>query len=160
MSIVTTKCPSKINFIYTADKDEIAQVIIDFQRAGFPITVPKLQILAWQYDHINSINAFAKNKDKKVGHTWAKYFLCRYPHIRVRKVVNLSKAWAMAANEPNLKNGSKSMPKSYRNLILSPQSASGLGKKWVCRQCQRRRSTWAKSMSLCTALSVQTRGKQ
>ena len=36
------KCPSDINFIYAADEDEIAQVIIDFQRAGFPITVPKL----------------------------------------------------------------------------------------------------------------------
>ena len=92
MSIVITKCPSKINFIYAADEDEIAQVIIDLQRAGFPITVPKLQILAWQYDHINGINAFANNKDKKVGCTWAKFFLHRYPHIRVCKAVNLSKA--------------------------------------------------------------------
>ena len=76
MSIVTTKCPSEINLIYTADEDEIAQVIIDLQGAGFPITVPKLQILAWQYDHINGINAFANviNKDKKAGHTLAKFF--------------------------------------------------------------------------------------
>ena len=93
-----------------------------------------------------------------MGHTWAKFFCSGTPHIRVHKAMNLSKAWAMAANEPNIKNGSKSMLKSYRNFILSPQSASGLGMKQVCRQCRRRRSTWAKSMSLCTALSVQTRG--
>ena len=89
---------SKINFIYTADEDKIAQVIIEFQRAGFTITVPKLRILAWQYDHLNGINTFANNKDKK-----AKFFLHRYPHIRVCKAVNLSKARAMAANEPNIK---------------------------------------------------------
>ena len=47
------------------DEDEIAQVIIEFQHAGFPITVPKLRILAWQYDHLNSINSFANNKEKK-----------------------------------------------------------------------------------------------
>ena len=41
---------SKQNFINTDDDDEIAQVIIDFQRAGFLITVPKLRILVWQYD--------------------------------------------------------------------------------------------------------------
>ena len=101
MSIVTTKCQSKINFICTTDEDKIAQVIIDFQRAGFPITVPKLQILQWQYDHINGTNAFANNKDKKVGCTWAKCFLDRYLHIRVCKAVNLSKAQALVANEPN-----------------------------------------------------------
>ena len=80
VSIDTTKCQSKINFICIADEDEIAQVIIDFQRAGFPITVPKLRILAWQYDHINGINAFANNKDKKVGYTWAKFFVQIPPH--------------------------------------------------------------------------------
>ena len=85
------------------DEDEIGQVIIDFQRVGFPITVPKLQILAWQYDHLNGINSFANNKEKKAGRTWSKFFLHRYPHIRVRYAVNLSKARAMAANEPNIK---------------------------------------------------------
>ena len=78
-------------------------MIVDFQKAGFPITVQKLRILAWQYDHINGTNAFANNKDQKAGWTWAKFFLCCYPHIHVHRAINLSLARAMAANEPNIK---------------------------------------------------------
>ena len=78
-------------------------MIVDFQKAGFPITVPKLRILAWQYDHINGINAFANNKDQKAGQTWAKFFLCCYLHIHVCKAVNLALARAMAANKLNIK---------------------------------------------------------
>ena len=116
MQIVT----SEINFIYAADEDKIAQVIIEFQRAGFPITVPKLRILAWQYDHLNSINAFAK--DKKAGHTWAKFFLHRYPHIRVCKAINLSKAQARAANEPKIKKWFKEYAEVLQKLhIESPE---------------------------------------
>ena len=112
----------EINFIYAADEDEIAQVIIEFQRAGFPITVPTLRILAWQYDHLNGINTFANNKDKKVGHTWAKFFLCRHPHIRVCKAINLSKAQAMAANEPNIKKWLKEYAEVLQKLhIESPE---------------------------------------
>ena len=77
--------------------------MINFQKVGFPLTVPKLCVLAWQYDHINKINAFANNKDKKARHTWAKYFLKHYPHIRVCRAINLSIAQAMAANEPNIR---------------------------------------------------------
>ena len=104
------------------DEDEIAQVIIDFQRAGFPITVPKLRILAWQYDHLNGINSFANNKEKKAGRTWSKFFLHRYPHIRVRYAVNLSKARAMAANEPNIKKWFKEYAEVLEKLhIESPE---------------------------------------
>ena len=78
-------------------------MIVDFQKAGFPITVQKLCILVWQYDHINGINAFANNKDQIAGRTWAKFFLRHYPHIRVCRAVNLSLARAMAANEANIK---------------------------------------------------------
>ena len=70
---------------------------------GFPITVSKLHVLAWQYDHINKINALANNKDKKAGGTWDKYFLKHFPHIRVHRAVNLSIAQAMAANEPDIR---------------------------------------------------------
>ena len=104
------------------DEDEISQVIIEFQHAGFPITVPKLRILAWQYDHLNGINAFANNKDKKADQTWAKFFLCRYPHIRVHKAVNLSKVRAMAVNEPNVKKWFKEYAEVLEKLhIESPE---------------------------------------
>ena len=88
--------------IFTEDEDDIAQVIVDFQKAGFP-WVPKLRVLAWQYDHINGLNAFSNNKDQTAGQTWAKFFLCRYPHIRVHRAIKLLLARAMAANEPNIK---------------------------------------------------------
>ena len=114
MSIVT----SEINFIYAADEDKIAQVIIKFQRAGFQITVPKLRILAWKCEHLNGINAYANNKDKKVGCTWANFFLHRYPHIRVCKAVNLSKVWAMAANEPNIKKWFKEYAEVLQKLHI------------------------------------------
>ena len=64
--------PSEIVPIFTEDEDEM---IVDFQKARFPITVPKLRVLAWQYDHINGINAFTNNIDQKVGQIWAKFFL-------------------------------------------------------------------------------------
>ena len=78
-------------------------MIVDFQKAGFPITVLKLRVLAWQYDHINGIKAFANNTDQKAGQTWAKFFLHRYPHICVCRAINLLLARAMAANKPNIK---------------------------------------------------------
>ena len=92
---------SIINF--RENEDEIAQVIIDFQKVGFLITVPKLHVLAWQYDHTNKINTFANNKDKKDRCTWGKYFLKHYLYIRVHRAVNLSIALAMAANKPNIR---------------------------------------------------------
>ena len=95
--------PSKFFPIFTEDEDDIAQMIVDFQKAGFPIMVPKLRVLAWQYDHINSTNAFADNKDQKASWTWAKFFLCCYPHIHVQRAINLSLAREMAGNEPNIK---------------------------------------------------------
>ena len=95
--------PSEIVPIFTENEDENAQVIVDFQKAGFPITIPKLRVLAWQYEHINGINSFVNNKDQKAGQTWAKFFLCRYPHICVCRAVNLLLARAMAANKPNTK---------------------------------------------------------
>ena len=57
-----------------------------------------------------------------MGHTWAKFFLCRYPHIRVHKAVKLSKAWTMAANEPNIKKWFKEYAKVLQKLhIQSPE---------------------------------------
>ena len=47
------------------------QVIVDFQKAGFPITVQKFCILAWQCDHTNGINAFAKLKIESPEQIWS-----------------------------------------------------------------------------------------
>ena len=51
-----------------------------------------------------------------------KIFLCKYPHIRVCKAVNLSKARAMAANEPNFKKWFKEYAEVLQKLhIESPE---------------------------------------
>ena len=114
--------PSKIVPIFTEDEDEIAQVIEDFQKAGSPTMVPKLRVLAWQYDHIHGINAFTNNIDQKAGQTWAKFFLCCYPHICVCRAVNLSLARSMAANKSNIKKWFMEYAKVLQKLkIESPE---------------------------------------
>ena len=57
--------------------------------------------LAFQYTELNKIKGFS-TKTKKVGRKWAKFYLKRYPEIRVKKANNLSIARAMAANDPNV----------------------------------------------------------
>ena len=42
--------PREIVPIFTEDEDDIAQEIKDFQKAGFPITVPKLRVLVLYFD--------------------------------------------------------------------------------------------------------------
>ena len=79
----------------------MTETILKFQRAGFPLTVSKVQSLAYQYAELNGINGFS-SKSKKAGRKWAKFFLKRYPEIRIKKASNLSIARAMAANEPNV----------------------------------------------------------
>ena len=43
---------------FPANEDDIAEVIIVFQNAGFPLTVSRLQSLAYQYTKINGIKGF------------------------------------------------------------------------------------------------------
>ena len=78
------------------------QVIIKFQAAGFPLTMSKVCSPAFQYADLNGIKGFS-TKTKKAGRKWAKFYLKRYPEIRVKKARNLSIARAMAANELNVK---------------------------------------------------------
>ena len=87
--------------VFPADKDDMAETIITFQNAGFPLTVSRLCSLAYQHAKINGIKGF-NDKKEMGGRTWAKCFPKRYPHIKVRQAKNLSIACAMAANEVNI----------------------------------------------------------
>ena len=87
--------------VFPAEEDDMAETIIAFQNAGFPLTVPRPCSLAYQYAKINGIKAF-NDKKEMGGRTWAKCFLKRYPHIKVRWAKNLSIACAMAANDVNI----------------------------------------------------------
>ena len=56
------------------------------------------------------------------SHTWAKYFLRRYPHIKVHQATNLSVARAMAVNEPNIHNWFKEYQQVIKTCgIVSPE---------------------------------------
>ena len=56
------------------------------------------------------------------GRTWAKCFLKRYPHIKVRQAKNLLIASAMAANEVNIQNWFKEYVQVVQKLgIVSPE---------------------------------------
>ena len=64
----------------------------------------------------------------------------------------------MAANEPNIKKWFKEYAEVLQKLHIQSPEYIWSGDKTGCRQCQRRRGTWAKSMSLCTALWGRPRG--
>ena len=53
---------------FPADEDDMAKTIITFQNAGFPLTVPRLCNLAFQYTKINNIKGF-NDKDEMGGRT-------------------------------------------------------------------------------------------
>ena len=62
----------------------------------------RVRSLAWQFAFINSFPGIPLDKHK-LGRTWARGFLKRFPQLTCRKAVNLSVTRAMAANEPNVR---------------------------------------------------------
>ena len=57
--------PNQQVHVFPADKDDMAETIIAFQNAGFPLTVSRLHNLAYQYAKINGIKGF--NDKKEMG---------------------------------------------------------------------------------------------
>ena len=49
----------QLGFISDDDEEQIATCIHEFQAAGFPLTVPRVRSLAWQYADVNGIPAFS-----------------------------------------------------------------------------------------------------
>ena len=78
-------------YYFSEDEAEIVEVIVKFQKAGFPLTISKVRKLAWQFADINKIKGFS-TKTKKAGYKWAKFFLKHHPKIKVHKSINLSTA--------------------------------------------------------------------
>ena len=94
------QCLFQFNFFVTKlveEENELAERIKKFQRCGFPITMTKLRILAYQYAHVNGIEGFS-DKKKRAGYKWAYGFLKRHPDLVLKKAKNLSSARAMCAN--------------------------------------------------------------
>ena len=70
---------------------------MQFCRLGFPLTRKKVQNLAWQYAHENSIRGFS-NLTQSAGWKWLKGFLRRHRQLHPKKSKNISVNWAMCAN--------------------------------------------------------------
>ena len=78
-------------YYFSEDEAEIVEVIVKFQKAGFPLMISKVRKLAWQFADINKIKGFS-TKTKKAWYKWAKFFLKCHPKIKVHKSINLSTA--------------------------------------------------------------------
>ena len=90
-----------MNHFFSEEERELAEVILKFEVCGFPLSVYRVRLLAFQYAHINCIKGFS-TKNKIAGYKWAKGYLARNPDIVVKKCSNLSVARAMAANPTNI----------------------------------------------------------
>ena len=88
-------------FISDDDEEQIATCIREFQAAGFLLTMSRVRSLAWQYADLNEISCFNQD-DQKVGHGRGIYFPKQHPELLIRHAVNLSIAWAMSGNQPNI----------------------------------------------------------
>ena len=91
------------NFIFFPEEErELVEVILKYEECGFPLTMYRVCLIAFQYSFVNNIKGFSTTK-KIAGYKWAKGFLARNPDIVVKKCSNLSVARAMAANPSNIK---------------------------------------------------------
>ena len=91
----------RLNHVFSEEERELAEVILKFEVCGFPLSMYRVHLLAFQYAHINSIKGFSTTK-KNAGYKWAKGYLARNPDIVVKKCSSLSVAHAMAANPTNI----------------------------------------------------------
>ena len=91
----------RLRHFFSKEERELAEVILKFEACGFPLSMYRVRLLAFQYAHINSIKGFSTIK-KNAGYKWARGYFARNPDIVVKKCSNLSVAHAMAANPTNI----------------------------------------------------------
>ena len=109
------------SFLSDEDEEQIANCIRDFQAAGFPLTMSRVRSLAWQYANLNGIPGFSQD-NQKANRGWGIYFLKRHPDLWIRHAVNLSIAWAMSGNEPNVAKWFREYKQVLHDLhIVSPE---------------------------------------
>ena len=51
-------------YYFSGDEAKIVEVIVKFQKAGFPLMISKVRKLAWQFADMNKIKGFS-TKTKK-----------------------------------------------------------------------------------------------
>ena len=93
--------------------------------------------------------------------TWAKCFLMRYPHIKVRKAKNLSVACAMVANEINIQNWLKEYREVINKLhIISPEQIWSGDETRVPKYTERRQVLGWGEKAIVQSSSCQSRRDQ
>ena len=73
----------RLNHVFSQNEGELAEVIINLEVCGFPLSMYRVHLLAFQYAHINSIKGFSTTK-KITGYKWARGYLARNSDIVVK----------------------------------------------------------------------------
>ena len=137
----------RLNHFFAEEERELAEVILKFKVCGFPLSMYRVHLLAFQYAHINSIKGFSTKK-KNAGYKWAKGYLARNPDIVVKKCSNLSVAMPW---QPTLQIYSSGLPSTllcWNNLTSSLLSRSGLVMRLVFRMYQQSARYWVTTIPL------------
>ena len=103
-----------------AEEKELVQLILDFARAGFPLTSMKIRCLAYEYAEMNDLKGFSPIT-QCAGPRWMRNFMKRHPILRRKTAHNLSINRAMCANPTVMAQYFKQLEQIMRdNFILNP----------------------------------------
>lgn len=83
-------------------EDELADLILDLARRGFPLSEAQVRELATQFANANNLQVFSQQKNNQAGYYWFKGFLRRHPELCVKRAEGLSAARSGAMNKPNI----------------------------------------------------------
>ena len=83
-------------------EDELADLILDLARRGFPLSEAQVRNLATQFANANNLQVFSQNKNNEAGYYWFKGFLRRHPELCVKRAEGLSAARSGAMNKTNI----------------------------------------------------------
>ena len=114
-------CMSLELIFFTGDEAQLALLIEDFQKCGFPLTQARVRTLAYQYAHTNGLKGFSEHI-QMASKKWVKGFLSRHPRITVKKAKNLSIARAMGANPTIISTWFKKLKETLKSCGINSPS--------------------------------------
>jgi len=83
--------------ISSAAVDELATLLVDLARRGFPLSGKLVRDVAYQYAQENKLAGFSQTKGT-AGYDWLNSFMKRHPNLAVRKPEALSAPGASSVN--------------------------------------------------------------
>lgn len=85
-----------------ATENELAALILDLAKRGFPLSEVQVRNLATQFADANDLQVFSQNKENHAGYYWFKGFMRRHPELCVKRAEGLSAARSGAMNKTNI----------------------------------------------------------